>query len=352
MELRRAFVTESCGCEAYSTRFSPDDTLLAVSSARGMVCVYNVATGQEAFRLSRAGSHPVKQVIWRPELEDSSLRTRGYLVGVGTDGQLRQWHVASNRLLKEWGPATDSVPSEEEQLFCADYATDASSIVAGGIRKLWVFDEETKKQMVCLQGGDTLTTTGHSSRVQAVKFHQSKGEPQTVISGGWDSSVQFWDLRVGHAVRAIHGPHVCGDALDIAANGWTLLTGSWRSEDPLELWDLRTSGRLEALPWRAAGGAAEPWCLLYAACFSRGGDLVAAGGSCCGQSGGGGEAKVLRRGPAPEAADDTVEAARGCEPVGTLVRFTCLSAHFGSDASGLVAFSGGDGRVRVLRIER
>ena len=39
----------------------------------------------------------------------------------------------------------------------------------------------------------------------------------TFISGGWDKNVFFWDTRAGTAkpVRAIYGPFLGGDALDI-----------------------------------------------------------------------------------------------------------------------------------------
>eukprot|EP00927_Polykrikos_kofoidii_P020743 TRINITY_DN19883_c0_g1_i1.p1 TRINITY_DN19883_c0_g1~~TRINITY_DN19883_c0_g1_i1.p1 ORF type:complete len:351 (+),score=47.34 TRINITY_DN19883_c0_g1_i1:136-1188(+) len=348
MYLRPCFVTEPCGGEAYSVRFSPDDSLLAVSSAAGPVHVYNVATSQEAFRLNRSGSHPTKQVTWRPESVEAPLRVRSVLVAVSTDGQLRQWHVASNRLLKEWSPTSND--DSADQLFCVDYAPDGSQIVAGGIRELWIFDDETKKQVVTLSGGDTMTTTGHTNRVMAAKWCTSPGDSDIVISGGWDKSVQFWDIRVGHAVRSIYGPYICGDALDVSVDGRTLLTGSWRSEDSLELWDLRTCCRLEALPWRSANASPEPACFLYSACLSRSSDFVCAGGSCRAQSAGSGEGKVLKLGSVTASPTCGAEGSRGCECLATLVRISCLSTHFGSDASGLVALGGGDGRVRVLRM--
>lgn len=53
------------------------------------------------------------------------------------------------------------------------------------------------------------------------------------VSGGWDKTVLVWDLRVGRAVRSIHGPYICGEAVDVS--GSTLLTGSWRREAPLQV---------------------------------------------------------------------------------------------------------------------
>lgn len=75
-------------------------------------------------------------------------------------------------------------------------------------------------------------TAGHSNRVFSVKFFPE--DDNTIVSGGWDNTLQIWDIRVGHSVRGIYGPHVAGDAVDIN-NRNEILTGSWRPESPLEV---------------------------------------------------------------------------------------------------------------------
>jgi COMPASS component SWD3 len=49
---------------------------------------------------------------------------------------------------------------------------------------------------------------GHSNRVYCVKFRP--GDTHTLMSGGWDNTIQIWDTRVGTSVRSIYGPHICG----------------------------------------------------------------------------------------------------------------------------------------------
>ena len=41
---------------------------------------------------------------------------------------------------------------------------------------------------------------------------------QVLVSGGWDKTLQIWDLRVHRSVRSIYGPYVCGDSIDIQGN--------------------------------------------------------------------------------------------------------------------------------------
>jgi hypothetical protein len=95
---------------------------------------------------------------------------------------------------------------------------------------------------------------------------------------------QVWDVRAGTSVRSIYGPHICGDALDVNAQGH-ILTGSWRPEKALQLWDLGTGKLLRDLPWTSGlGGAASASAggenaMLYSAQFSADGSLIAAGGT-------------------------------------------------------------------------
>ena len=36
-------------------------------------------------------------------------------------------------------------------------------------------------------------------------------DPNVLLSGGWDNTVQVWDVRAGQSVRSIFGPHICGE---------------------------------------------------------------------------------------------------------------------------------------------
>ena len=107
----------------------------------------------------------------------------------------------------------------------------------------------------------------------AVKY--SKESDSLILSGGWDNTVQVWDVRTGHTERYIYGPHICGDALDLV--GEEILTGSWRSSSQLELWDFRSGQRIGEVNWRGS----DRDCLIYAAQFSKEGTgrYILAGGS-------------------------------------------------------------------------
>eukprot|EP00351_Strombidinopsis_sp_SopsisLIS2011_P001868 CAMPEP_0116875326 /NCGR_PEP_ID=MMETSP0463-20121206/7227_1 /TAXON_ID=181622 /ORGANISM="Strombidinopsis sp, Strain SopsisLIS2011" /LENGTH=93 /DNA_ID=CAMNT_0004520737 /DNA_START=543 /DNA_END=824 /DNA_ORIENTATION=+ len=73
------------------------------------------------------------------------------------------------------------------------------------------------------------------------------------VSGGWDSTLQVYDLRVKAPVAAIRGPLVCGaDAIDFKKDGWQVITGSYRQEEALEVYDLRKNEKVRTFDWNGA----------------------------------------------------------------------------------------------------
>jgi len=240
-------------------------------------------------------------------------------------GRVKHWHASSGKCLQE-------IAEQDNQLFCVDYVADGSQFAtAGKRREVRIYDEYTKKLSQVLMGGDSVNTPGHSNRVFSLKYHPTMRS--VLVTGGWDNTVQFWDLRKGHAVRAIFGPHVCGDSVDISQDGETILTGSWRVDKQLQLWDFRSERLLETVPWRTGVSLSQP-CMVYAAQFSKndGSSMIAAGGS------GANEAKLFDR-------------RNGSAAFGTVMGLTraCYSVDFSSCGS-MLAVAGGDGCVRVMSI--
>ena len=101
---------------------------------------------------------------------------------------------------------------------------------------------------------------GHSNRVFSVKFVPE--DDNMLVSGGWDNTVQIWDSRVEMAVRSFYGPHICGNAVDVKDG--MVLTGSWRQEHQLQLWDFGTGKLIEEIQW---GPKSKQDCMLYCAKF-------------------------------------------------------------------------------------
>lgn len=81
-----------------------------------------------------------------------------------------------------------------------------------------------------------------------------------VVSGGWDNTIQIYDTRYRGPVRTIYGPHICGDCIEIRSDGHTMVTGSYRTEDCIEVYDLRMYKRSRTIPWEGSGNQED---LMY-----------------------------------------------------------------------------------------
>lgn len=141
---------------------------------------------------------------------------------------------------------------------------------------------------------------------------------------------------------------MCGDGLDVCVSPSgraTILTGSWRPEAPLELWDLGTGKVLDAVEWKESLLTAQQPCLLYAAQFSKlpGNRYMAAGGS------GANEARVFDRQAGTMSSHGG--AGSGTALVGTVAGMArgVFSVDW-SPVADLVALGTGDGSVRILEV--
>ncbi|KAG5188926.1 WD40-repeat-containing domain protein [Tribonema minus] len=342
--LQASLTVSDNSSEIFCVRFSPDGKFLAAGCGDGAVRVFAVATGRLAYNLQggSASALPCTALRFRPATAAS--KTRNVLVAVGAGGTVQHWHMTSGKCL--------STLEADTQLYALDYRGDGGAFAAAGKdHTVRVYDETTKQEVARMKGGagyGASATAGHSNRVFALKYVPR--ERDMVLTGGWDNTVQFWDARAGHSVRSIYGPHISGDALDVC-NG-EVLTGSWRPDDPLELWDYGSGKRISAVPWNGGsgggggGGAARPT-LLYAAQLSGGrGDAraryAAAGGS------GANEARVFDRRNGNALVGTVAGLSRG---VFTLDFMPCGGGSAQDEGAPLkLAVAGGDASIRIIDI--
>jgi WD40 repeat protein len=187
------------------------------------------------------------------------------------DGQVLHWHIKSGKCLH---PITE----RGNQIFCLDYFRDGSLFAtAGKDRVVRLYDEATKRLVQTLEGGDQKQCVGHSNRVFSLKFHPQ--EPHLVLTGGWDNTVQIWDTRRGHSVRSLWNCYIVGDSVDFSSNGSEILTGSYRPENAVQIWDFGTGEVAETVEWQSMASPSP--CMIFSAQFSRDptSSMILAGGS-------------------------------------------------------------------------
>ena len=233
--------------EVFTCRWDPTDKYLACGFGDGAIRIYNSGTGKCAFTLcsivdagGQSDDMPVTSLRWRPQNE--VMKTANVLVSAQADGYLKHWHATSGKCLHQ----RNCEDNPDNQLYTIDYNNDGTLLATAG-KDCYVrlYDEQTKSPVLRMK--ELEKNPGHSNRVFCVKFDPYN--PNMIASGGWDNSVMFYDIRRKGPIANFYGPHICGEAIDFRSDGHTILTGSYRQDDVLELWDNRTYKKFRTLDW-------------------------------------------------------------------------------------------------------
>ena len=234
--------------EVFTCRYDPSDKYIACGYGEGSVRVYDAKDGKCAHTLAnninlegKTEDMPITDIRWRPT--SSTNKTSNILVSASADGWLRHWHVPSGKCFHSYKCQDD----DDQQIYSIDFNADGNSLATVGKDKIVrIYDEQTKALVLRMkENGDQLP--GHSNRVFALRFNPYN--PNMLVSGGWDNTLQIYDVRKRGPVAAIYGPHICGDAIDFKDDGVTIIAGSYRDKDSLEVYDLREYEKVRNIEW-------------------------------------------------------------------------------------------------------
>jgi len=350
---------QQCTC----LRWGPKDDGLAAGFFDGCVRIFRGLAGEDEqlMEVNLGYMKKSKKEGWRiedtPEQDLAVIQLRWrpgdrFLAASTSSGLLALLQVTSTT------SATPTIRCAEgtivdDEFLGLDWACDGSRIVAGGRqKKLNVFDWEMN--LVSEHGTSDLSTnttvSGHQARVVALRAHTK--DPNVFLTAGMDNMILLWDIRQPHAVGHFTGPNVTGDAIDMAADGSAILTGSQRDSNQVELWDMRNLGQR----WFTSGERAvgEDGTLVgntpVTAGFSkdRSNRFIFSAGSS------NSSAKVsatpaLPNDGVPAFGDDSPPLGEVAEYRGPPCPFTCLD---GSHSGWRAAFGSLDGTVSVIDMKR
>lgn len=270
----------------------------------------------------RNGEYPITCIRWKPHSEN---RPKNVLVSVGADCKITHWHTST-------GKALHTIEEKDNPLMCLDYSVNGQYFATGGSDKqVRLYDDNTKTLLRTMQSGG-FNLPGHSNRIFSINFH--KENANLMISGGWDNTIQFYDIRQGAVVSSIYGPHICGDAID--TNGNTLLTGSWSVSEQIQMWDIRTNKLLQDVNWEKDAKTNATY--IYAAQFNKNPSMY-------NMFGVGGSNNNIFRIFESETSDNSPQL------TSRYMYKSCYTVDYSNDGS-MFAYGCGDGIIRLIDISK
>ena len=222
----------------FCVRYSGDGKYAAACYGNGAVRIFETATWTPVQRLRSLSHNSEGQAAtcmrWRPHCPTKSF---DIMVGCAS-GVIQQWG---------WEPDTSSdaeycgsIIEHGNEVMCLDYSPDGNLMVTcGSDRLVRLYDTMSSKLQQELQHGlddRGYVRQAHSSRVFSCRFLNQ----HTVVSGGWESPCQIWDLRTGKSEKQLLGTHICADSLTVSPNTSTVIVASYRHKNQLMIFDYLT----------------------------------------------------------------------------------------------------------------
>ncbi|XP_055777472.1 U5 small nuclear ribonucleoprotein 40 kDa protein-like isoform X1 [Salvelinus fontinalis] len=240
-----------CGSEVMTCQFNNEGTLLAVGLSDGAIKLYSMDNGNFLQTLRDSSSILSSLPVTALRFTLSS-QSRCLLLATYASGLVRSWYVWGGECL--WGVRDvgetgggEGGGGQRQTLSLSVSPSGEKAATGGSDSAIHLYDLSTHQRLMTCKASSTRTVMdGHCFRVFAVTFHPEM--EREFISGGWDNTIQFWDTRQQHSVRMLSGPHVCGDTLQIDPAVNHILSGSWRKDNALEIWDYVSGQKVTEVP--------------------------------------------------------------------------------------------------------
>ena len=250
--------------QIFCVRSSPDNSFYVAGLSNGQVALISPTTGRLSYTIQISPENlPITSIRYHP------LKPKHFIAS-SAEGIISEFSTKTSQTKKTW-----TIQEEKNEIYAMDITNDGKKFATAGQDKvIRIYDYETQQlSMKLYKVDDDETSNGHTNRIYSLLF--SPQDPHVLVSAGWDDTVQFWDTRAKESIHHIFGPHVCSDTLDI--HDHTLLTGSMRTINQLQLFDMRTFDQIANIKWSKQNE--ERQCLIYTCKFHPNGDFIIAGGS-------------------------------------------------------------------------
>ncbi|KND01555.1 uncharacterized protein SPPG_03356 [Spizellomyces punctatus DAOM BR117] len=138
------------------------------------------ATQNKDVELPQPPSDSVSELSFSPKAN--------YIAASAWDNQTRIWEI---------GPNGQSIPKaaiqHEAPALCVDWSLDGTKVLSGGCDKAG--------RMLDVTTGQQAQVAVHDAPIRSCRFVEGPGNAQLAVTGSWDKTVRFWDLRQQNPVH-------------------------------------------------------------------------------------------------------------------------------------------------------
>lgn len=167
------------------------------------------------------------------------------------------------------GMKQENMNKSESNLYTCDFSKKGDKYaIAGKDAIISIFDSRTGKKISDYTHDSPQEGHGHSLPIYSLIYSKLEN---IIFSGSADATVLMWDTRNGEPIRTFGGPMISGDTIDYRND--VLLTGAWRQERPIELWDTRSGEMFNYCEW----GSNDTVNLYTCKFCMRTGEIIAGG---------------------------------------------------------------------------
>jgi WD40 repeat protein len=238
--ITRSAFTDTFG-SILSVAFSPDNKLLAASTARGEIRIWQV-------------DQSVPLLTWRahtdPVLAIAFSFNNDILVSGSEDQTVKLWEIKTGRCLKTQSGHTSRVWS-------VAFHPAGTMIASGG-------DDKTVRVWDVHSGSCLHVLEGHTNWIRSVAFSP---DGDLIASGSDDQTVRLWQSDSGDVVRVLQGHVDQVWSVAFSPRGQVLASGSL--DRTVRLWDIHSGQCLHVLEGHSG------WARYVA--FHPGGEILASG---------------------------------------------------------------------------
>ncbi|CUF10887.1 WD40 repeat-containing protein, putative [Bodo saltans] len=228
------------GEHCYAVKVSPCGKFVACTFGNGVVRILDANT-YEPLQRNKLGSPyddlPSTCVKWGARTESGEYT----LVSTSAAGVVFGWVWDGSSFAER----VFRLPEDKNDTAALDFSPDGKHFVTGGSDRsirVYSFDEK-KVSQVMVKGVDAEghSRVAHNNRIFSVRYVS----PTAVVSGGWESPVQVWDLRTGRSERQVSGSQIGADSIEPIVGTTRFITASNRSTQQIQVFDYVTCREIE-----------------------------------------------------------------------------------------------------------